>query len=131
MPPRFLQCQTVVEAFFSFLATIHNFRCTVKPVFNTTSEIGTTWELRTATSVHRPIQYIEMDLRNKATSEFRGQFFTVPWVSLIPRLHCILSKILGLNISIFPPRFPALHTVTRYIVHASVQAGLKHEESHL
>ena len=44
---------------------------TVKPVFKTTREIGTTWELRTATSAPRPIQYTEMDLRNKATSEFR------------------------------------------------------------
>ncbi len=44
---------------------------TVKPVFKTTWEIGTTWELRTATSVPRSIHYIEMDLRNKTTSEFR------------------------------------------------------------
>ncbi len=34
-----------------------------------------------------PIQYIEMDLRNKTTSEFRA-VLTVPWVSLIPRFHC-------------------------------------------
>ena len=46
----------------------------VKPVINSTWEIGTTWELRTADSVHRPIQYIEMDLRNKTTSEFRTVF---------------------------------------------------------
>ncbi len=44
---------------------------TVKPVFKTTWEIGTTWELRTATSVPRSIQHIEMDLGNKTTSEFR------------------------------------------------------------
>ncbi len=44
---------------------------TVKPVFKTTWEIGTTRELRTATSVPRSIHYIEMDLRTKSTSEFR------------------------------------------------------------
>ncbi len=44
---------------------------TVKPVFKTTWEIGATWELRTATSVPRSMQHIEMDLRNKTTSEFR------------------------------------------------------------
>ena len=42
----------------------------MKPAFKTTCEIGTTWELRTVTSVHRPVQYIEMDLRDKTTSEF-------------------------------------------------------------
>ncbi len=47
---------------------------TVKPVFKTTWEIGTTWELRTATSVPMPIQYREIDLRNKTTSEFRTVF---------------------------------------------------------
>ncbi len=40
-------------------------RSTVKPVFKTSWEIGTTWELRAATSV------IEMDMGNKTTSEFR------------------------------------------------------------
>ena len=49
-------------------------RNTVKPVFKTTWEIGTTWDLRRTTSVPRPIQYIEMDLRNKTTSEFRKDF---------------------------------------------------------
>ena len=47
---------------------------TVKPVFKTTWEIGTTWELRTSTPVPRPIQYIELDLRNKITSEFKTVF---------------------------------------------------------
>ncbi len=47
---------------------------TMKPAFKTTWEIGTTWELRTATSVPRPIQYVEMDLRNKTTSELRTVF---------------------------------------------------------
>ncbi len=47
---------------------------TVKPAFKTTWEIGTSWELRTATSVLRPIQCIEIDLRNKTTSEFRTVF---------------------------------------------------------
>ncbi len=47
---------------------------TVKPVFNTTWEIGTTWELRPATSVARPIQHIKIDLRNKTTSELRTVF---------------------------------------------------------
>ncbi len=63
---------------------------TVKPVFKTTWEIGTTWELRTTTSVPRLIQHIhvEMDLRNKTTSEFRTVFHS-PWVSIIPRFHCI------------------------------------------
>ncbi len=60
---------------------------TVKPIFKTTWEIGTTWELRAATPAPRLIQYTEMDLRNKTTSEFRT-VFTVPWVSLIPRFHC-------------------------------------------
>ena len=49
---------------------------TVKPVFKTTWEIGTTWELRTAISVPRYIHYIEIDLRNKTTSEFRTVFDT-------------------------------------------------------
>ncbi len=44
---------------------------TVKPVFKTTWEIGTTWELRTATSVPGFIHYVEMDLRNKTILEFR------------------------------------------------------------
>ncbi len=44
---------------------------TVKPIFKTTWEIETTWELTTATSVPRYIHYVEMDLRNKATSEIR------------------------------------------------------------
>ncbi len=69
---------------------------TVKPTLKTTWEIGTTWELRTATSVLRPIQYIELDLRNKTTSEFRT-VFTVPWVSLIPRLHCTSSFVYTVN----------------------------------
>ncbi len=49
---------------------------TLKPAFKTTWEIGTTWELRTATSVPRStcIQYLETDLRNKTTSEFRTVF---------------------------------------------------------
>ncbi len=47
---------------------------TVKPVYKTTREIGTTWELRTATPVPRPIQDIEINLRNKTTSEFRTVF---------------------------------------------------------
>ncbi len=47
---------------------------TVKPVLKTTWEIGTTWELRTCTSVPRSIHYIVMDLRNKTTSEFRTDF---------------------------------------------------------
>ncbi len=50
------------------------FRITVKPIFKTTWEIGTTWELRTATSVPRSIYYIEMDLRNKTISKFRTVF---------------------------------------------------------
>ncbi len=37
-------------------------------------KIGTAWELRTAASIPMPIQYIEMDLRNKTTSEFRAVF---------------------------------------------------------
>ena len=56
----------------------------MKPVFNmfkTAWEIGTTWELRTATSVHRPIQYIEIDLTNKTTSEFRTVFHSPLGVS--------------------------------------------------
>ncbi len=48
--------------------------CTVKLVIKTTWEIWTPWGLRTATSVPRSIQYTEMDLRNKTTSEFRTVF---------------------------------------------------------
>ncbi len=47
---------------------------TVKPVFKTTSEIGTTRELRTAIPVPRTIQYTEINLRNKTTSKFRTVF---------------------------------------------------------
>ena len=47
---------------------------TMKPVFKTTCAIGTTWGLRTATSVPRSMHQIEMDLRNKTTSEFRTGF---------------------------------------------------------
>ncbi len=47
---------------------------TVKPVFATTWEIGTNWELRTATPVPRPIHYTGMDLRNRTTSELRTVF---------------------------------------------------------
>ncbi len=47
---------------------------TVKPVFKTTRGIGTTWELRTATPVPRSTYYIEIDLRNKTTPEFRTGF---------------------------------------------------------
>ncbi len=47
---------------------------TVKPVFKTTWEIGKTCELRTSTSVPRSIHFIEIDLRNKTTSEFRTAF---------------------------------------------------------
>ncbi len=42
--------------------------------FKATWEIGTTWELRAATSVPRPIQYTEMDMKNKTTSELRTVF---------------------------------------------------------
>ena len=47
----------------------------------TTWEIGTAWLLRTATSVHNPIYYVEMDLTNIRPPQNSGQFFTVPWVS--------------------------------------------------
>ncbi len=47
---------------------------TVTPVVKTTWEIGTTLVLRTATSVPRLIQHIELDLRNKTTSGFRTVF---------------------------------------------------------
>ena len=48
------------------------YKITVKPVFKTTGErkIGTTWELRTATSVPRSIHHIEMDMKNKTTLQF-------------------------------------------------------------
>ncbi len=51
-----------------------NKTCTVKSDFKTTWEIGITWELRRATSVPRPIQYKEINLRNKPTSEFMTVF---------------------------------------------------------
>ncbi len=47
---------------------------TVEPIFMTTWEIGTTWELSTATPVPRPTQCTEMDLKNKTTSELRTAF---------------------------------------------------------
>ena len=54
-----------------------NLECgTVKPVFKTTWEIGTTWKIRTVTSVPSHIQYIAIDLGNKTTSEFRIVFHT-------------------------------------------------------
>ncbi len=65
--------------------------CTAKRVFKTTWEIGTTWEL-TAAPVPRPIQYIELDLRNKTTSEFRT-VFSVSWVSLILRYAVYSLKV--------------------------------------
>ncbi len=58
----------------TFPSVVYVFYTTAKPVFKTTREIGTTWELRTATPVPRPIQDIETDLRNKTTSEFRTVF---------------------------------------------------------
>ncbi len=69
---------------------------TVKPVFKTTWEIETTWELGTVTSVPSSIHYIENDLRNKTTSEFRTVFDStlgVPnsQVSLYYSQHCFLS----------------------------------------
>ncbi len=51
---------------------------TMTPVFKTTWEIGITWKLRTVTPIPMPIQYIEMDLRNKTISEFRTVFRS-PW----------------------------------------------------
>ena len=47
---------------------------TVKPAFKTTWYMGTTWELRTPTSVPRPVQYIEMDLWNRTPAEFSTVF---------------------------------------------------------
>ncbi len=49
---------------------------TLKPVFKITWEIGTSGQLRTATSVRSHIQYVEMDLRNKSTSECRIPFLS-------------------------------------------------------
>ncbi len=58
---------------------------TVKPVFKTTGEIGTTWELRTVTSVPRHIQYIQTDLRNKDHLRIEDSFSqSLARVSLIP-----------------------------------------------
>ncbi len=47
---------------------------TVKPAFKTTCEIRTTLESGPATSVPGPIHHMEMDLRNKNTSEFMIAF---------------------------------------------------------
>ncbi len=63
---------------------------TVKPVFKTTWEIGTPWELRTAASVRNYIQYMGMDLRNKTTSEFRT-LFPSPLGVPNSRFHCTYS----------------------------------------
>ncbi len=52
-----------------------------------TWEIGTTWELRTATAVPKPItQSWTWEIR---PPQNWGQFFTVPCVSLISKFHCI------------------------------------------
>ncbi len=59
---------------------------TVKPVIKTIWKIGTPCKLRTATSVPRFIHYVEMDLRNKATSEFRTVFDS-PLGAPFPMLH--------------------------------------------
>ncbi len=45
---------------------------TVTPAFKTDWEIGTTWDLKTVSSIPRHIQCIEIDLRNK--TEFRTVF---------------------------------------------------------
>ena len=64
-------------------------------MFATTWEIGTTWQLRTATAVPKSIQYTEMDLRNNTTSEWRTVFHSPLGVpnSWIPRFHCIPLKL--------------------------------------
>ncbi len=56
------------------LGNAHIHVVTVKPVFATTWEIGTTWESRTGTPVPMSVQYPQMDLRNKTTSELRTVF---------------------------------------------------------
>ena len=68
---------------------------TVKPVFKTTWEIGTTWEIRPSTSVPRSIHYIVMDLRNKTTSEFRTDFHSplgVP-ISQVPLYNATNARV--------------------------------------
>ena len=75
---------------------------TVKPVFKPTWEIGRTWELRTATSVPRPIQYIEMDLRNKTTSKFRRVIFHsllgVPNSQVCLYMYCLFKVNIGSSV---------------------------------
>ncbi len=51
-----------------------NVQGTVKPVFKTTCEIGTTWILGPDTLISSPIHHMEIDLGNKTTSEFRTAF---------------------------------------------------------
>ncbi len=69
---KYNMCLSLIFPFDSNPATVQAVSAySVKPVFKTTREIGTTWELRAATSVPRPIQYTEMDPRKKTTSEFR------------------------------------------------------------
>ncbi len=86
-----------------------SFVCTVEPVFKTTWEIGTTWELRIATSV------LGLFITLRWTWEIRppqnsGQFLTVPWVSLILRFHRIYT--LPNNHRLFVIQFIQMATIT-------------------
>ncbi len=81
----------------------------MKSVVKTTWEIGTPWELRTATSVPRSIHYKEMNLGNKTTSEFRTVFDSpLQWVSLISGFHCTYLFACFLSFSGSDVRFSSL-----------------------
>ncbi len=88
---------------------------TVTFVIKTTWEIGKTWELRTATPVPRPIQCIELDLRNKTTSEFRIVFHSPLGVTnshvTLYKYYCQLREriLSGLwNIKGTPKKMPSI-----------------------
>ena len=55
----------------------------------------TTWELRTATPVPRPIKYTEVDLRNKTTSELRTVFHSPLGVlnSQVPLYYIVVKPL--------------------------------------
>ncbi len=53
------------------LKLVYKIKNTVKLIITTTWEIGTPWELKTATSIPSCIHHVAKDLRNETTSEFR------------------------------------------------------------
>ncbi len=90
---------SILEDWFKSNIMIVQYLYTVKPVFKTTWEIGTAWELRTATVVPGSIHYIKMDLRNKTTSEVRTVFDSPLGVpnSQVPLYFCQMANVRSLQ----------------------------------